>query len=334
MSDSVSRESRLTEPSSVYSSVQAAVDDIVIGNERVIEGLTIAILTRGHVLLEGVPGVAKTTIANAFSRALGVGYSRVQMTPDLLPADITGSYIYRESTGEFELQRGPIFSNIVVADEINRATPKTQSALLEAMQERQVTLEGDTLRLPDPFFVIATQNPIEMEGTFELAEAQRDRFLLKYVIEPPNRDQELTMIDRFDSEPDLTPESITEAVDNETLSTAREQITDVYVSEPIREYLLDIVHATRSDSRLEYGGSPRATLAFLNGGKARAAINERDYVLPTDIKTLAEPVLRHRLIRNTDARLSDRSVIDILQDIVESVPTPGSDVSFEVPTDD
>ena len=334
MSDSVSRESRLTEPSSVYSSVQAAVDDIVIGNERVIEGLTIAILTRGHVLLEGVPGVAKTTIANAFSRALGVGYSRVQMTPDLLPADITGSYIYRESTGEFELQRGPIFSNIVVADEINRATPKTQSALLEAMQERQVTLEGDTLRLPDPFFVIATQNPIEMEGTFELAEAQRDRFLVKYVIEPPNRDQELTMIDRFDSEPDLTPESITEAVDNETLSTAREQITDVYVSEPIREYILDIVHATRSDSRLEYGGSPRATLAFLNGGKARAAINERDYVLPTDIKTLAEPVLRHRLIRNTDARLSDRSVIDILQDIVESVPAPGSDVSFEVPTDD
>lgn len=329
MSDSDSTELQVTEPSSVYSSVQSALDELVIGNQESIEGLTIGILTRGHVLLEGVPGVAKTTIANAFSQALGLDYSRIQMTPDLLPADITGSYIYREATSEFELQRGPIFSNIVVADEINRATPKTQSALLEAMQERQVTLEGDTLHLPDPFFVIATQNPIEMEGTFELAEAQRDRFLFKYVIKPPNRDEERTMIERFDSQPDLGPDSITEVVDNAQLTKAREQITGVYTSDPIREYILDIVHATRSDSRLAYGGSPRATLAFLDGGKARAAIHDRDYVLPKDIKTLVEPILRHRCLRNTDSRISDESVLDIIQDIVDSVPVPGSEVSFE-----
>lgn len=333
MSDSVSKGSELTAPSSVYSSVQSAVDEIVIGNDAVIEGLTIAVLTRGHVLLEGVPGVAKTTIANAFSRSLGLQYSRIQLTPDLLPADITGSYIYREATEEFELQKGPLFSNIVVADEINRATPKTQSALLESMQERQVTLEGDTLQLPDPFFVIATQNPIEMEGTFELAEAQRDRFLFKYIVEPPARDAEREMIERFDSQPNLSAESISAVVDEETLRTARKQATEVYVSDPIRDYIIDIVHATRSDSRLEYGGSPRATLAFLNGGKAKAAIQDREYVRPTDIKALVTPILRHRLIRNTDARLSDRSAVDILQDIVDSVQPPGSDVSFEMPSE-
>ena len=329
MSDSLSREDDIAAVSAVYSAVQSAVAEVVIGNEQVVEGLTIALLTRGHILLEGVPGVAKTTIAKAFSRGLGTQYTRIQMTPDLLPADITGSYVYREATSEFELQRGPIFSNIVVADEINRATPKTQSALLEAMQERQVTLEGDTFGLPDPFFVIATQNPIEMEGTFELAEAQRDRFLLKHVVAPPNREEETQMIKRFNTDPTLDPDSITEEVDIDTLLVAREEVTDVFVSEPIREYILDIVHATRSHSGLEYGSSPRATLAFLDGSKARAAMQDRAYVLPGDIKTLVKPVLRHRLIRTTDAQLSDRSVLDIIDEIVESVPTPGSEASFQ-----
>lgn len=333
MSNSTSAMGKSDDPAAVYTAINDSVEDILIGNERIIEGLTIALLTRGHVLLEGVPGVAKTTIANAFSQALGLEYARIQMTPDVLPADITGTYIYRESTGEFELRKGPIFANIVVADEINRATPKTQSALLESMQERQVTIEGETLTLPEPFLVIATQNPIEMEGTFELAEAQRDRFMLKYQVDLPERENEAALFDRFDSNPELGPEIVENVVDSSTLLDAREQIADVYISDSIREYVLDIVHATRSEQGVEHGGSPRATLAFLNAGKARAAIHGREYVLPDDIKSLVEPVLVHRIVRNTDARLSDRSTEEIIREIIETVPTPGSDASFEPPTD-
>jgi MoxR-like ATPase len=328
MSDSETPPAETDSPASVYAAIEDAVDDILIGNKRVIEGLTIALLTRGHVLLEGVPGVAKTTIANAFSQALGVEYARIQMTPDVLPADITGTYVYREATSEFELRKGPIFANIVVADEINRSTPKTQSALLEAMQERQVTIEGETLSLPDPFLVIATQNPIEMEGTFELAEAQRDRFMLKYEIDLPSREHETALFERFDSDPQLNADIVDNVVDMETVFQARSDVTDVYVSEPVRDYILDVVNQSRSESGIEYGGSPRATLALLNGGKARAAIHSREYLLPDDIKSLVEPVLIHRLVRNTDARLSDRSTSEIVHDILGAVPTPGAGVEF------
>jgi MoxR-like ATPase len=328
MSDADTSTADVTSSSAVYTAIESAVDEIVIGNAQVIEGLTIALLTRGHVLLEGVPGVAKTTIANAFSQALGGEYARIQMTPDVLPADITGTYVYRETTGEFELRKGPLFANIVVADEINRATPKTQSALLEAMQERQVTIEGETLTLPDPFLVIATQNPIEMEGTFELAEAQRDRFMLKYEIDLPTREEETALFDRFNSDPQLRPEVVDNAVDIQTLSEATEEIIDVHISDPVREYILDIVEQSRAEAGVEHGGSPRATLALLDGGKARAAIHNREYVLPDDVKTLVEPVLIHRLVRNTDARLSDRSPTDIVQDVVESVPTPSAESGF------
>ena len=328
MSDFETPPAEIDSPASVYTAIEDAVDDLLIGNKRVIEGLTIALLTRGHVLLEGVPGVAKTTIANAFSQALGVEYARIQMTPDVLPADITGTYVYREATSEFELRKGPIFANIVVADEINRSTPKTQSALLEAMQEQQVTIEGETLSLPDPFLVIATQNPIEMEGTFELAEAQRDRFMLKYEIDLPSREHETALFERFDSDPQLNADIVDNVVDMETLFEARNDVTDVYVSEPVRDYILDVVNQSRSESGIEYGGSPRATLALLNGGKARAAIHNREYVIPDDIKSLVEPVLIHRLVRNTDARLSDRSTSEIVHDILEAVPTPGAGVEF------
>ena len=331
MSNSASQADTDATPAAVYDAVQSAVSDVLIGNEQIIEGVTIALLTRGHVLLEGVPGVAKTTIANTFSRAIGLEYSRIQMTPDVLPADITGTHIYRETTGEFELRKGPIFANVIVADEINRATPKTQSALLEAMQERQVTIDGETLQLPEPFLVIATQNPIEMDGTFELAEAQRDRFSLKYQVGLPDRDTETALFDRFDSTPELGPETVDAVVDIETILAARDQIADIYVSESVREYILDIVEKTRSDPSIEHGGSPRATLAFLNAGKARAAIHGRAYVLPDDIKTLVRPVLIHRLVRNTDARLSDRSTEAIIDEISETVPTPGSEASFEPP---
>jgi MoxR-like ATPases len=239
-----------------------------------VEYLTISLLTRGHVLMEGVPGVAKTTLANLFARASGLAYRRVQMTPDILPGDITGTRIYRETTGEFELQRGPVFANVIVADEINRATPKTQSALLEAMQERRVTIGGETLALPSPFIVIATQNPIEMEGTFELPEAQRDRFQFKLTIELPDRTNERELLDRFDDEPGLGPENISQVVSEQALTTARDAVTDIYIAPPVQEYILDLIEATRSHPDVRHGASPRATLTFLEHHKGSGRSQE------------------------------------------------------------
>ena len=318
----------MSSPAAVYEAIREATSDVVVGNEAVLEGLTIALLTDGHVLLEGVPGVAKTTIANAFSRATGLSYSRIQMTPDMVPADISGTNVYQQATGEFTLRKGPVFANLVVADEINRATPKTQSALLEAMEESTVTIEGETLALPQPFMVVATQNPIEMEGVFELPEAQRDRFQVKYTIDTPDRADERTVIDRFDEAPALTADDVTQAIDASDIQTAKEAVTAVFVSDSVKEYVLDIVHETRTTSALRYGGSPRASLAFLAGSKARAAIHGRSYVIPDDVKALAEPVLVHRVIRTTDAELSDRSVTEIVRAVVDSVEPPSADASF------
>lgn len=321
----------MSSPAAVYDAIREATSDVVVGNEDVLEGLTIALLTDGHVLLEGVPGVAKTTIANAFSRATGLSYSRIQMTPDMVPADISGTNVYQQATGEFTLRKGPVFANVVVADEINRATPKTQSALLEAMEESTVTIEGETLALPQPFIVVATQNPIEMEGVFELPEAQRDRFQLKYTVEIPDRADERTVLDRFDETPALDASDVTQAVDRDEIQTATEAVTDVFVSPPVKEYILDIVTATRASSALRYGGSPRATLAFLAGSKARAAIHGRSYVIPDDVKTLTKPVLVHRVIRTTDAELSDRSVPEIVEELVDSIAPPSADTTFAAP---
>ncbi|TKX71218.1 MoxR family ATPase [Halorubrum sp. GN11GM_10-3_MGM] len=318
----------MSSPAAVYEAIREATSDVVVGNEAVLEGLTIALLTDGHVLLEGVPGVAKTTIANAFSRAIGLSYSRIQMTPDMVPADISGTNVYQQGTGEFILRKGPIFANLVVADEINRATPKTQSALLEAMEESTVTIERETLALPQPFMVVATQNPIEMEGVFELPEAQRDRFQLKYTVDVPERADERTVLDRFDETPALGAEDVTQAVETSEIQAASDAVTDVFVADPVKEYILDIVAETRSASALRYGGSPRATLAFLAGSKARAAIRGRSYVIPDDVKALAEPVLVHRVIRTTDAELSDRTVTEIIQAVVDGVSPPSADASF------
>ncbi|VTT87349.1 methanol dehydrogenase regulatory protein [Halorubrum sp. DM2] len=312
----------------MYDAIREATSDVVVGNDDVLEGLTIALLTDGHVLLEGVPGVAKTTIANAFARALGLSYGRIQMTPDMVPADVSGTNVYQQATGEFQLRKGPVFSNVVVADEINRATPKTQSALLEAMEESTVTIEGETLRLPQPFMVVATQNPIEMEGVFELPEAQRDRFQLKYTVEVPGRADEREVLDRFDDAPGLDADAVPQVIEPEDVRTASEAVTDVFVADPVKEYILDIVAATRESPALRYGGSPRATLAFLAGAKARAAIRGRSYVIPDDVKALAPPVLVHRVIRTTDAELAERSVAAIVEEVVESVAPPGADASF------
>jgi len=314
-----------TDPQALYSAVADEVSSVLIGNEEVIEGLTISLLTRGHVLLEGVPGVAKTTIANLFATATGLDFSRIQMTPDLLPADVTGTNVYREQTGEFELQRGPIFTNLVVADEINRATPKTQSAFLEAMQEGSVTIEGKTLSLPSVFMLIATQNPIEMEGTHGLPEAQRDRFQLKLTVELPNEDSEIALMDRFDGTPELGPADVSAVVSEDDIVAARETVTQVYVDDSIKSYIRDIVAATRESSALEHGASPRATLLFMQTAKARAAIHDRDYVITDDVKALAQPVLAHRISLSADAELSGRSPQEIIADIIGTVATPGGE---------
>ncbi|MDG5819401.1 MoxR family ATPase [Natronococcus sp. A-GB7] len=313
------------DPQTVYEKIRTETGRVLVGNEEAIEHLTIALLTRGHLLLEGVPGVAKTTIANLLARATGLDYQRIQMTPDILPADITGTQIYREPTGQFELQRGPVFSNLVVADEINRATPKTQSALLEAMQERTVTIEGQTLALPEPFMVVATQNPIEMEGVFELPEAQRDRFMFKLTIGLPDREEETELLRRFDEEPELSPATIDQAVQTEDIRGARKAVTEVHVADPVKEYVLDLVAATRDHPDVSYGVSPRASLAFLEGVKARAAIRGRKYATPADVKALTEPVLVHRLVLDTEAELSDVSPENVVEEILDTVTVPDTD---------
>ncbi|QSW98250.1 AAA family ATPase [Haloterrigena alkaliphila] len=322
------------DPAPIYEAVREEMGRVLIGNESAVEHLTIALFTRGHVLLEGVPGVAKTTLANLFARVTGLEYTRIQMTPDILPADITGTHVYRESTGTFELQRGPIFANMVVADEINRATPKTQSALLEAMQERRVTIEGETLTLPTPFMVVATQNPIEMEGVFELPEAQRDRFQFKLTVDLPDRTVERQLLDRFDDDPDLGPEAVDRVVTISDLVAARETVTQVHVAAPVKEYVLDLVAATRDHPDVTHGASPRATLAFLDGAKARAAIRGREYVIPDDVKALTESILVHRLVLSTDADLSDVTTADVVADVTDSVTSPGADAVELQPASD
>ena len=312
----------MTEPAAVFEDLRTEIASVLVGNEDAVEVLTVSLLTRGHVLMEGVPGVAKTTIARLFARATGLDANRIQMTPDVLPADITGTHVYRDATGEFELQRGPVFANLVVADEINRATPKTQSALLEAMQEGAVTIEGETLSLPEPFFVVATQNPIEMEGTYELPIAQRDRFQFKFTVGMPDAEEEMALLDRFDESPDLGPDDVSPVVSTEEILDARETVADVHVERAVKEYLLDLVGATRESPDLEYGASPRTALSFLHATKARAAIRGRDYVIPDDAKALADPVLAHRLTLSAEAELSDVSVADVVADVLAAVEPP------------
>ena len=320
----------ISDPAELYDRVQTAVSEVVVDADPVVEGLTVALLSRGHVLLEGVPGVAKTTVANAFSRALGVEYSRVQLTPDVLPTDITGTHIYREPTGQFELREGPIFGNVVVVDEINRAPPKTQAALLEAMEERQVTIGDETRTLPEPFCLIATQNSVEVDGTFELPAAQRDRFALRYTVDLPDRETESTMLQQFDADPELGAESIEATVSAADVLAARQAVETVSVVDPVVEYILDIVQETRVDRRLEHGSSPRGSLVLLNASKARAAIDGRRYVLPDDIKALANPVLGHRLVRNTNARMNGQSTAAVVDDLVASVAVPDADIERAV----
>jgi MoxR-like ATPase len=297
------------------------VERAIVGKRRPLEQILAAVLVGGHVLLEDYPGLAKTLIAKSFAAALGLEFKRIQFTPDLLPSDITGSVIYDRAQGRFELRKGPIFANIVLADEINRASPKTQSALLEAMQEYQVTLEGETMVLPQPFIVIATQNPIEYEGTFPLPEAQLDRFLMKLAIGYPSLDEEQEILRRRRERRDdaFQIECVTNA---EELLALREAIEDIYLDPDIERYIVRLVDATRRDKRVAVGASPRGSLALLKLARVQAAIEGRAYVLPDDVKAYARPALIHRLMLTPDFWMQRRAADDICNDIIRSVDVP------------
>jgi MoxR-like ATPase len=280
-----------------------------------------SILAGGHVLLEDFPGLGKTLVARSFATVLGLEFKRIQFTPDLLPADITGGYVFNRAENRFDLRQGPIFANIILADEINRASPKTQSALLEAMQERQVTLEGETLPLPEPFLVLATQNPIEYEGTFPLPEAQLDRFMLKLTVGYPSVEDE-TVILRRRRERMQDDVQLTMVTNARQLMDLRQAVESVFVEADLEVYIAQLVHETRVDRRVAVGGSPRASLAFLKMSRARAALEGRDYILPDDIKHFAQPVLSHRLILQPEYWMARRVADEVIQDVLNRVPVP------------
>src|SRR5919201_1520071 len=300
--------------------VQANVSRVIVGKLDEIELMLVALLCEGHVLIEDVPGIGKTTLAKALARSLDCTFHRIQFTPDLLPSDITGTSIYNQQTGRFEVRRGPIFSQVVLADEINRAGPRTQSALLEAMEERQVTIDVDTAPLPRPFMVLATQNPIELEGTFPLPEAQLDRFLIKLTLGYPGEDDERAILRRFREEsPLLTLEPVASAED---VLQAQRAVRTVFVSPAIEDYIVQVIAATRRHDSIELGASPRATLALYRTAQALAAIRGRAFVLPDDVKRMVLPTLSHRIILSTRTRLRGRDSRAILKEALETVPVP------------
>ena len=272
--------------------IQASVERVIVGKADVVRFAMVAVLCEGHILFEDVPGIGKTTMAKAIARSMGCSFKRIQFTPDLMPADITGIHFYNQRTGEFQFREGPLMSQVVLADEINRATPRTQSALLEAMEERQLTVEGETTILPRPFLVMATQNPVELEGTFPLPEAQLDRFLLRLELGYPNEDDEDQILARFESENPL--DELTPAVSAEDLIAHSRALGKLHVDPSIRRYAVQIVRATRDETAFELGASPRASLGLFRASRAHAAINGRDFVLPDDVKTMAPHVLAHR----------------------------------------
>ncbi|WP_330632807.1 AAA family ATPase [Halocatena halophila] len=301
----------------VLESIQSAV----ICERRFLEELLVGFLGRGHVLLEDVPGTGKTLTARSFGTALGLSFSRIQFTPDLLPTDITGTELYNERTNEFEFRNGPLFANVVLADEINRAPPKTQSALLEAMAEGQVTVEGTTHQLPEPFFVIATQNPIEMDGTFGLPEAQLDRFAVKTSLGYPDFDGEVELLSRRLHRADRTP-AVEQVLAEPTVQSIRTVPESVTVDPDLLEYVASICRGTREDSRVEVGVSPRGTQRLLELLRARAVVVGRSYVTPDDVRRLAEPVLSHRLVLTTDAMVDEVSRSAVIDGVFDRVAVP------------
>ncbi|MHC4626121.1 MAG: AAA family ATPase [Planctomycetota bacterium] len=306
----------------------AEMDKVIVGQRYMLERMLIGLLSNGHILLEGVPGLAKTMAVTVLSRAINAQFKRIQFTPDLLPADLTGTQIYRQSDGEFQTRKGPIFANIILADEINRAPAKVQSALLEAMQEKQVTIGDETFPVPQPFLVLATQNPIEQEGTYPLPEAQLDRFMLKLKIDYPDKADERTILDRmaatdvqFDINPVINPEDISEV---------RSVVDEIYIDEKIKDYIVDIVCATREPDKygidmadfINYGASPRATIYLAVAARAHAFIQQRGYVTPQDVKSIGPDILRHRVIVSYEAEAEDKTSEDIIKTIFDSIEVP------------
>jgi MoxR-like ATPase len=297
------------------------VSRVIVGKQSVIELIAVALLCEGHVLIDDVPGIGKTTLAKTLARCLGCGFNRIQFTPDLLPSDITGIYYFNQKTSEFEFRPGPIHTNIVLADEINRATPRTQSALLEAMEERQVTVEGTTNVLARPFIVLATQNPVELEGTFPLPEAQLDRFFLQVSIGYPAEDEEITILRRF-SGANVPLNEVAAITTAEEVIALASEVRGIHVSDAVASYVVALTRATRGHSSIELGASPRASLALFRAAQAIAAIRGRSYVVPDDVKRLVEPVLGHRLVLRHEGRLRGAAADRVLRSIVESTPVP------------
>ncbi|MGI8926762.1 MAG: AAA family ATPase [Tepidiformaceae bacterium] len=300
--------------------LQESVERVIVGKTEVVRLAMVALLCEGHILLEDVPGIGKTTLAKSVARSLGCSFRRIQFTPDLMPSDITGIHFYNQKTGEFAFREGPLIAQVVLADEINRATPRTQAALLEAMEERQLTVEGVTAALPRPFLVLATQNPIELEGTFPLPEAQLDRFLVRLKLGYPDEEGEDEILSRFESGSPL--DSLVPVVEAEELVRLAAALGRLHVDPAVRRYAVRIVRETRAEPAFELGGSPRASLALFRTARALAAISGRDYVLPDDVKAMAPHVLPHRLILSTQARLRGRDADEILADILQRVPVP------------
>jgi len=313
------------EPSAVQAIARVATDNVervVVGKRHEVLLVLVALLCRGHVLIEDVPGVGKTVLAKAVARSIGCSFKRIQFTPDLLPSDVTGVNVFNQQLGRFEFRPGPIVAQLVLADEINRATPKTQSALLEAMEEGQVTVDGVSHPLPAPFVVFATENPIEYEGTFPLPEAQLDRFLIRLSMGYPGRQGELEMLDRQHRAHPL--DSLQQVLRVEDLLLAQAAIREVHVAAPVREYVVALVEATRGHDDVYLGASPRGSLALYNASRSWAALHGRDYVVPDDVKALAEPTLAHRVIVNPAARLKNIDSRLIIADLLARVPVPGA----------
>lgn len=295
------------------------VQRLIVGKSDILYDILIALLAKGHVVLEGVPGLAKTYMANTFAKILGCAFKRIQMTVDTLPADIVGSNVYNQATGEFWFREGPVFANIVLADEINRAPPKTQSALLEVMEEKQVSIEGVTRKLPKPFIVIATMNPVEQEGTYPLPEAQLDRFMYRLILDYPKPEEEVEILRRKDMGERL---SVRVLANPDIIIAMQKTVENVFIDDDVKEYIRDLIIRTRNDAQIILGGSPRASIVLMNGGKAHAALEGRDYVIPEDIRALAVQALNHRLILKPEAELEGMTVRKVIERIIREIDVP------------
>lgn len=321
-------EGLVAEKSGFVSSIFSEMDKVIVGQRYMLERMLVGLLANGHILLEGVPGLAKTLAVTVLSKAIKADFKRIQFTPDLLPADLIGTQIYRQSDGEFYTRKGPLFSNIILADEINRAPAKVQSALLEAMQEKQVTIGSETFAIPEPFLVLATQNPIEQEGTYPLPEAQLDRFMLKLKIDYPSKEEERVILDRMASTQQQF--DVGGVISPEEIMATRGVVDQIYIDDKIKDYIVDIVHATREPKKygldiadlINYGASPRATIYLAVAAKANAFIQGRGYVTPQDVKTIGMDVLRHRVIVSYEAEAEEKTSEDVVSMIFDNIEVP------------